>query len=104
MGDEIGGGYSSPPPCLIDLTTTLDKQQDDAEIQLFKVSKRAAAAAWSLARNADAQAMLSDLFRPPKGQGGGHWQDGEAYAPPPPLRLPDSVARSIEQMCSQTFA
>ena len=84
MGDEIGGGYSSPPPCLIDLTTPLDKQQDDAEIQLFKVSKRAAAAAWSLARHADAQAMLSDLFRPPKGQGGGHWQDGEAYAPPPP--------------------
>ena len=38
MGDEIGGGYSSPPPCLIDLTTPLDKQQDDAEIQLFKVS------------------------------------------------------------------
>jgi len=42
MGDDIGGGYSSPPPCLIDLTAPLDKQQDDAEIQLFKASMRAA--------------------------------------------------------------
>ncbi len=42
MGDESGGGYTSPPPCLIDLTTPLDQEQDDAEIQLFKVDQRAA--------------------------------------------------------------
>jgi hypothetical protein len=42
MGDESGGGYTSPPPCLIDLTTPLDQEQDDAEIQLFKVDRRAA--------------------------------------------------------------
>jgi hypothetical protein len=42
MGDESGGGYTSPPPCLIDLTIPLDQEQDDAEIQLFKVDQRVA--------------------------------------------------------------
>jgi hypothetical protein len=40
MGDDDSGcGYTSPPPCLVDLTTPLDQQHDDAEIQLFKASK-----------------------------------------------------------------
>jgi hypothetical protein len=37
LGDDSVGGYKSPPPCLIDLTSPLDQEQDDAEIVIFKV-------------------------------------------------------------------
>lgn len=97
LGDECGG-YSSPPPCLADPSTPLGQQQDDTEIMLFKVND---VAVWvcTCAANTAPQAMLTDLFGPAKV---GRCADGDALAPPQPLRLPDSVARSIEQMCLQT--
>ncbi len=98
LGDESGGGYKSPPPSLIDLTAPLDQEQDDAEILIFKVFQSAASYRPGT-RDTAAQAMLTDLFQPAKA---GSCRDGDACVPPQPLRLPDSVARSIEQMCSPT--
>ncbi len=43
LGDDSVGGYKSPPPCLIDLTSPLDQEQDDAEIVIFKVFQRVGA-------------------------------------------------------------
>jgi hypothetical protein len=76
----------------------LDQQQDDTEILLFKV-RDVALGMRSGALHAAVQAMLSDLFAPSKVA---RLARGDAISPPLPLRLSDSVARSIEQMCLQT--
>jgi hypothetical protein len=74
----------------------LEQQQDDAEILSFKVDN-VSVRLFSVFADISAQALLTDIFGPAKV---GRLQQGDAHAPP--LRLPDSVARSIEQMCLQT--